>query len=60
MEQKILNALKNSKMTMIEIIFKASWKEYTREVQTTVNEMIENGQLTRTWDESGMAFYEKK
>ena len=60
MEQKILKALKNSKMTMIEIIFKASWKEYTREVQATVNEMVENGQLERTWDESGMAFYEKK
>ena len=60
METKILKALKNSKMTMIEIIFKASWKEYTREVQATVSEMVENGQLERTWDESGMAFYEKK
>ena len=60
MEKKILNALGNEKMTMIEIIFKASWKEYTREVQTTVSEMVENGQLVRTWDESGMAFYEKK
>jgi len=60
MEKKILNALGNGKMTMIEIIFKASWKEYTKEVQSAVNEMVESGKLERTWDESGMAFYEKK
>jgi hypothetical protein len=57
MEQKILKAM-NGKMTMVEIINKASWREYTKEVQHTVNEMVEKGTLTRTWDESGMTFYE--
>jgi len=59
METKILKTL-NSKMTLLELANKMRFSEYTREVFWALDELVKQGKIERTWDESGMCFYQKK
>jgi len=59
MATKILKTL-NSKMTLVELANKMNFSDYTREVFSALDQLVNEGKVERTWDESGMAFYEKK
>ena len=59
MAAKILKTLK-SKMTLVELANKMHFNEYTKEVFSALDQLVNEGKVERSWDETGMAFYEKK
>lgn len=59
MATKILKTL-NAKMTLVELANKMHFNEYRKEVYSALDQLVNEGKVKRSWDESGMAFYEKK
>lgn len=59
MKNKVLQAL-NKKMIMIELLARIGYPEYRAEYIEVITTMADNGEIVRTWDESGMAYYEKE
>ncbi len=59
MENKILKSL-TGKMTLVELANKMNFNKYKKEVFVALDQMVKDGKVKRSWDESGMTFYEKK
>lgn len=57
MNDKILKALKNKKLTLVQIAHALAFSDYTKEVFQAVDNMVNAGKIERSWDESGMSFY---
>ncbi len=58
MDKTIIEALGNDKVTMVELLARIGEAEYRKEYSQKITTMANEGDILRTWDKSGMAFYQ--